>query len=396
MRRFVSSFLVPLVRGGAVRIGRPLGSQAVERLAREAAAAEPEAAGRLGASRLVVASRLLPTAAAPPLDETSLRLAAALHDLLALSHPGLAGPGLAKRQQRIAYAAFALASVGPPASAREAVNRHSLLARLPEIARVDSTVSFWLGRHLYLGRTPPRRVTAMPGLRRVRIERRDRSWLREIGIPAVARRAFLALSAASPIGEALDPLRLEPPLGWGRILPILRFPPLARIVAGRALELGVDRAGDVLGEALYRFASYHDPPVGLPASGDAVGFGLRFLAHIVWLDVLYGGGEARTTPEGERAGFAAPVAAPLAALLAAPAAGRQEGPGIDLAVILTAAARTRLSLVWPPDVPRTGDLAEAFRARLASLAARAEDHGLPRFPAALGLAELAVAPATAA
>jgi hypothetical protein len=33
---------------------------------------------------------------------------------------------------------------------------------------------------------------------------------------------------------------------------------------------------------------------------------------------------------------------------------------------------------------------------LASLAARAEDHGLPRFPAALGLAELAVAPATAA
>ena len=28
---------------------------------------------------------------------------------------------------------------------REAVNRHSLLARLPEIVRVDRTVHFWLG-----------------------------------------------------------------------------------------------------------------------------------------------------------------------------------------------------------------------------------------------------------
>jgi hypothetical protein len=41
-------------------------------------------------------------------------------------------------------------------------------------------------------------------------------------------------------------------------------------------------------------------------------------------------------------------------------------------------------------------VADAYRARLAQLAARAENHGLPRFPAALGIAELAVAPTTAA
>ena len=380
MRRFVSDFLVPLVRGGAVRVGRPLGPEAVDRLAREAAAAEPEAADALGASRLAVAARFLPTTSPPPLDETSVRLGAALHDLVALSHPGLGGPGIVKRQQRIAYAAFSLAAVGPPPSAREAVNRHSLLARLPEIGRIDSTVHFWLGRQLYLGRTPPRRVVAWPAIRRVRVERRDRSWLREIGIPAVARRSFLALSGASPIGEALDPLRLEPPLSWGRILPVLRFPPLGRIVAGRMLELGVERAGDALGEALYRFASFHDPPVGLPASGDAVGFALRFLAHLVWLDLLYGPlPEKKVGGEGERA-----------------RGGRSEGPGVDLAVILTAASRTRPSLVWPRDVPSAGDLADAFRARLGRLAARAEEHGLPRYPAAIVLAEIAVAPATAA
>jgi hypothetical protein len=384
MRRFVATFLLPLVRGGAVRVGRPLGPAAIDRLAREVAGPEAEAAEALGASRLVVAARLLPTAAPPPLDETSLRLGAALHDLMALSHPGLAGPGIVKRQQRIAYAAFALAAVGPPTSAREAVSRHSLLARLPEIARIDSTVHFWLGRQLYLGRTPPRRVIAWPTVRRVRVERRDRSWLREIGIPAVARRAFLTLSAASPIGEALDPLRLEPPIAWGRILPVLRFPALARTVAGRMLELGVDRAGDALGDALYRFASFDVRPVGLAASGDAIRFAFRFLAHIVWLDVLYG-----APPEK-------PARPARSEIDRANPGGRPEGPGVDLAVILTAAARTRLSLVWPRDVPSTGDLADAFRARLALLATRAEDRGLPRFPAALGLAELAVAPATAA
>src|SRR6516225_1408636 len=140
MRRFLSAFVVPLVRGGAVHVGRPLGPEALDRLARAAAAAEPEAAATLAASRLAVAARLLPTSSPPALDETSLRLAGALHDLLALSHPGLGGPGIINRQQRIAYAAFALAAVGPPPSAREAVDRHSLLARLPEIARVDSTV----------------------------------------------------------------------------------------------------------------------------------------------------------------------------------------------------------------------------------------------------------------
>jgi hypothetical protein len=247
---------------------------------------------------------------------------------------------------------------------------------LPEIVRVDRTVHFWLGQQSFVGRKPPRRVMAMPTLRRVRIERTDRSWLREIGIPEVARPAFLALNVASPLGEALDPLRLEPPVAWGRILPVLRFPSLARVVAGRALEVGVARTGDALSEALYRFASFHDPPIGWVASAAAVAFALRFLAHLVWLDVLFGADKKADGEGAEDAGGA--------------------GPGTDLAVMLTAAARTRPSLVWPADVGTTGQLGAAFQARLDRLAARAENHGLPRFPAALGIAELAGSPTTAA
>jgi hypothetical protein len=43
----------------------------------------------------------------------------------------------------------------------------------------------WLGRQAFVGRVPPRRVTALPVLRRVRVEVVKRAWLREIGIPSL-------------------------------------------------------------------------------------------------------------------------------------------------------------------------------------------------------------------
>ena len=227
-------------------------------------------AGALAACRRAVARQFLPDAEPPPLDEATLRLGAAVHDLLVLVHPGIEGPRVARRQERVAAAAQARASRGSPRAASETVNRHSLLARLTEIARTDSTVTFWLGRETFVGRVPPPRVTAMPTLRRVRVDVVRRAWLREIGVPAVARDAVLALAVASPLGEALDPLRLEPPLAWSRILPVLRWPPLARIVAGHLLDVGIDRAGDALAGALLRFASLQDPPGGLAATPDAV------------------------------------------------------------------------------------------------------------------------------
>ena len=338
-RSFVSSFLLPLVRGGRLHVGRPLGPSAAPRFERLlAAGVDAEAVeASLAARRRAVAARFLRDAAAPPLDASTLRLGAALHDLLVLVHPALEGAGSSRRQARVAAAALALASLGPPASAAEAVERHSLLARVAEIARTDSTVSFWLGRETFVGRVPPPRVTAMPALRRVRVESVRRAWLRDIGVPAVAREAVLALAVASPLGEALDPLRLEPPLCWSRILPVLRGPALARIVAGRMLEVGLERAGDGLAAALLRFASFQDPPGGLPATPDAVAFALQFLAHLVWLDVLF--------EPGARAGTAT---SPLAT-------------SGELASLVTAAAARAPALVWPPDVPADGDLGRAFR-----------------------------------
>jgi hypothetical protein len=355
-RSFVAGFLVPLVRGGRLHVGRPLGARAVERLGRLAAAREAagprddDAVAALAAARAEVASRFLPDAPAPSLDEATLRLGAAVHDLLVLIHPDLEGPRIARRRERIAQAAAGLAALGSPRTAEEAVARHSLLARVPEIGRTDSTVSFWLGRQTFVGRAPPARVTALPALRRVRVDVVKRSWWRDIGVPAVAREALLALGVASPLGEALDPLRLDPSFSFGRVLPVLRAPTLCRAVAGRMLDVGLDRAGDALAMALLRFASRQDPPGGVEATPEAVAFALRFVAHVVWLDVLFGGPPA---PEVAPRGDVAP------------------GTGTELGTLLTTAARLAPALVWPPDVPADGEAGRAFAARLEELARRA-------------------------
>ena len=228
---------------------------------------------------------------------------------------------------------------------------------------------FWVGRRVFVGRVPPRRITALPKLRNVHVDLVRRTWLREVGIPAVGRPAFLALNLASPLGEALDPLRLEPPLAWSRVLAVLRFPALCRAVAGRAQDVGVRKAGEAFADALFRFASLQEPTGGVLATGEALRFAIRFLAHLVWLDLLF----------GDRA------AAP-----GADAGGDATGDfGIELPVILTAARRTSEDLVWPRDLPHDGDLGRAFSARLDAMGAKVAAQNPPRFQSALGIAELA-------
>ena len=134
----------------------------------------------------------------------------------------------------------------------------------------------------------------------------------------------------------------------------------------------IERAGDALAAALYRYVSLHDPPVGLRPSGDGAAFALRFLAHLVWLDVLFRADGRNVVDERQR-----------------PA-----GAGLELAVVLTAAERTQPQLVWPDDVSPDSDLGRAFRARLDGYAAQAAAAGSPRMVAAMSIADFAMAPVT--
>jgi hypothetical protein len=366
-RPFVSRFLLPLVKGGTIHVGRALGPRA---LAVMAAAyqpgrrrvlsledmAEEDAVAELARLRHGRARALLQGASPPPLDESALRLGVATHNLLALAHPALEGRGLERRQERIVAVTLPIAELGPPASAEEVVRRHSLLARLGEITRTEHTVEYWAGRRRYVGRLPPAHLLALPRMRGVRTSSQRRLWLKEIGVPACARALWATLQRASPLGEALDPLRLEPPPAWGRILPMLRFPALCRLVAGRLVDVGIEAAGAALVPALLRFASARDP-AATPAD---VVFAVRLLAHAFWLDHLYLGARSSSLAGGS-----------------------------DLGLLLAAAFEVDPRLVWPPDVSVTDTLGAAVRARLDRLRAEAHGQAPERMAANLSLCRFA-------
>jgi hypothetical protein len=366
LRPFVSRFLLPLVKGGSLHIGRPLDQALAQALAGAFAAPEDQRGDRLSPAELVAASELgflrgrtaralVLDAPPPPLDDESFRLGAALHNVLLLTHPALGADPADRTRQRIAEAAEVLAALGPPRSALVAVWRHSLLARLPEIIQPERIVTHWLGRHRFVGRTPPARLLALPRLRRVRLEETRRSWLREVGIAAIARPAWHALLAANPLGEALDPLRLEPPLSFGRILPVLRFATLARTVASRLLDAGLVPAGSAFAAAIFRYASLRESVTGAVAPQAGVAVGITFLAHAVWLELVAGRGQV--DPDGG-----------------------------ELADLLVPAAEVDPRLVFPPDVAPGSEAGRHMRAALESWRPAVLARGDARYRMSLGVA----------
>jgi hypothetical protein len=240
----------------------------------------------------------------------------------------------------------------------------------------------------------------MGRLRGIRVESARRTWLRDVGVPGVARATFLALNQASPLGEALDPLRLDPPPSWARLLSVLRFPGLCRLVAGRLQSQGVEVVGDALATALYRFISLQDGTDATQASADAIAYGLQFLAHLLWLDVMFTRAPAEAASLFPSAPFAsgrhpavvaatvsAPLPAPISPLPVVPPTG---AVGRELAIVLAAAEDVAPGLVWPPDVTPTSELGRQFAARLDGLARAHDVRRQPRWPSARAVAEFAV------
>ena len=388
-RQFISRFLLPLVRGGTLEVGRPLSRRGIEALARDHALrpthGERDAAVALGVARRQAVAALVPQTALFDIDDDTWRLGAAVHDLLALAHPRIAsGPGSEARIGRIAAVATALGSLGAPRTLRQTLARHSLVARLPEVMRLDRTVRYWLGRQTFVGRRPPARVLALPRVRGVKVETVRRAWLRDVGVPAAARPAFLALTEGSPLGEALDPLRLDPPPSWGRVLPALRYPVICRLVAGRMVEIGVGRAGDALAQALYRFASLRDSTGPVAPSAEAVAFALGFLAHITWLDHLF---DRQLFDQLSRATWSSTTSS--TPRTSTGSGGASETVGRDLAVVLAAAAEVEPRLIWPSDVTRASDLGQGFASLLGRMFDRHDVKRSSHWSAALDLARLA-------
>ncbi len=344
-RHFVSRFVLPLVQGGPVHVGRPIGARVFAEILR--AGTDPQIAAELAHARAQIALRFLPDAVEPALDEATLRLAAGVHNLLLLAHPAVLRRG-PRVGDAIAAAGVELADLGPPATAREAVERHALLARLPELFRSEHLVHFWAGQRVFVGRAPPRGLLIWPRLRRVRVESRRRLWSQEIGVSSVARPLQLALHRSSPLGEALDPLCLDPPLDWDRVLSVVRDPGLGRAIAAGLVDQGVVPAGAAVAAALFRYHATRTDPAAAADTGFGLGIGIRLLAHSFWL------AQVLDLPRDFSAGSA-----------------------LDLVALLAAAAEVAPQLAWPPDVPQESKLGSELGRRFAAMrvTALAQDPG---------------------
>ena len=169
-------------------------------------------------ARLRRARRLLPVDTLDPATDAEWTLCAAWHDTLQAANPTFDGTLRRSMAARILDLAIAaLDRVPAPATAGQALSRHTWFARAMDLCRTDTSVSWWSGSRIYRGAPPPLRLQAWPGIRRVTvIERRTR--LVELTPLAVDReqltRAVSLLLDRSPLTAIATCTRTAPRFAW--------------------------------------------------------------------------------------------------------------------------------------------------------------------------------------
>jgi hypothetical protein len=370
---FVRHFAAPLVGGGTLRIGMPIGEREL-RFFTSGIAVESEATAAIIDARDRVAGEI---AVRPPVlppidhDETAMRLLAATHNVLVLWHPALRA-GLIARRARLRIRDFTqrlVESIPPARDAREAISMHSVLWNLPRVRRVDRTVRFWAGTRRFVGQAPPRRLVAFPRLRRVSVDEEERTLLADASAdpPASARgvsdepivAALLARSPITDLCNARAGFRATVALG------ALASPAVERYVIDRLLArgLGTPGLGAALAGALLEALSSGAVPAEVLRSYAGL------LVHLIEA-VAYTGGPPAI---GALLDAARPLVGVVAVLLEAAERG-DAGPGIGAAPSrLTADGDRRVaevgralgSLVLPGAIETLLGEADAEAARLA-------------------------------
>jgi hypothetical protein len=130
--RLFVHFMAPLVLGGELRPGRPIGGKAALTLGIERTVTDVDLASHVELARIRVARQLAPIDHLPGPDAEEWALAAVLHDLVQAAHPDWRGllrssTGPARLLQ---LAELTLDRVGPVSNVREALGRHTWFSRL--------------------------------------------------------------------------------------------------------------------------------------------------------------------------------------------------------------------------------------------------------------------------
>ena len=197
-------------------------------------------------------------------------LAAALHDILQSANPMFVAPLRRRAAARILeLAAAVIERVPPPATAGQALSRHTWLARVPEVTRTDTAVRWWTGHREFLGVEPPPRLQAWPQLRRVEVVRTPHPLL-ELA-PLAVDRAYLtatvaALLARTPLTDLATCTRAAPAFTWHASALDFVASPSGRTLTLRALaRLAPAPADAALGRATRALLAAGSAQVAAPA-----------------------------------------------------------------------------------------------------------------------------------
>jgi hypothetical protein len=235
--RLFNGFIAPLVIGGAMTPGRPIGARIALAIGGDRPTTDIDRAAHTQLARVRAARKLVAVDRFEALSRWEWALLAALHDLVQTTHPDLKGTFRSRAPLKLLeLAEKTLEHVPPPASAQEALSRHTLLGRMFEITRTDTVVSWWVGSSTFLGTDPPPRLTAWPELRRVNIAHTPRPLmtLTEAGAGIQADRfesAIRMVLSRSPLTDLATASRVTPRFAW----------------CGETLGLVASRAGRTLG-----------------------------------------------------------------------------------------------------------------------------------------------------
>ena len=234
------STLAPIVLGGTVAPGHAIGARIAWSLGGADAPTDRALAARVDAARLRRARTLAPVDAVPEIDPVDWALAAALHDMLQAANPTFDAPLRRRAAARILDIASAtIDRAPPPARVGEALARHTWFARLFDIKRTDTSVSYWLGARNYLGREPPARLQAWPELRRVHVvrERRDVVDLSPIAVDRDRlTQTLAAFLVRTPLTDVATCTRAAPRFAWNEHSLTLLETDGGRRLALRALD----------------------------------------------------------------------------------------------------------------------------------------------------------------
>lgn len=212
--------LAPLVLGGRLTPVRPFGPSLALRIGQRGPVIDIDLRSRLDVARVRQARRIAPVDTLPELGAAELTLAAGLNDLLQSTNHELAGAFTRGRHGRLLASVAELCEHVPaPRDVEEALARHATFARVLELSRTDTTVSWWTGRASFRGQAPPSRLLTWRKLRRVQVNE-QRVALVDMchGLAAVQDGSFcdtLGLwLTRSPLTDIATATRSSPRFGW--------------------------------------------------------------------------------------------------------------------------------------------------------------------------------------